>query len=111
MRGPNVITFELFTGDERYFVVGGYTPPSKTTGKTLQTIDRAMKGQPKGSIPIIMGDLNVNLDHPRNEKEMEVAETMDAHGMSCATHDFSQRRGPRIKGRWSYRKKRGNRYV
>ena len=110
-RGPNVMTFEVFTGSKHYFVVGGYIPPSETTGKTLQTIDRAMKGRPKGSIPIFLGDLNVNLDHPRNDKEIEVTEVIDSYGFSCATCDFTQRRGPRIKGRWSYRKKRGNRNI
>ena len=30
-RGPNVMTFMVYTGSERYFVVGGYIPPSKTT--------------------------------------------------------------------------------
>ena len=53
----------------------------------------------------------MTLRSPRNDKDMEVVETVDPHGMSCGTHDFSQRRGPRIKGRWSYQKKWGNRYI
>ena len=32
-RGPNVMTFEVFTGSKHYFVVGGYIPPSDPRGR------------------------------------------------------------------------------
>ena len=38
-RGPNVITFELMTGTDRYSVVGGYIPPSQVAGMTIATIE------------------------------------------------------------------------
>ena len=38
-RGPNVITFELMTGSDRYYVVGCYIPPSDVVGTTIATIE------------------------------------------------------------------------
>ena len=29
---PNLLTFQLVTGEERYFVMGAYIPPADTTG-------------------------------------------------------------------------------
>ena len=39
-RGPNVLTFELVTGQMRFFVVGAYIPPSDL-GTTLGHICQA----------------------------------------------------------------------
>ena len=43
---PNVITFQLVTGEERFYVVGCYVPPSDLT--TLEHITKAMERKPKG---------------------------------------------------------------
>ena len=32
VRTPNLLTFQLVTGEERYFVMGAYIPPADTTG-------------------------------------------------------------------------------
>jgi len=32
VRSPNLLTFQLVTGEERYFVMGAYIPPADTTG-------------------------------------------------------------------------------
>ena len=63
-RGPNITTFELATDTDRYFVVGCYIPPCETTGTTLTTIEQAMAEMPKGCVPLILGDLNVDLANP-----------------------------------------------
>ena len=68
-RGPNVITFELMTGTDRYYVVGCYIPPSDVAGTTLATIEQAMAEMPKGCIPILIEDLNANLTKPGDDRD------------------------------------------
>ena len=45
--GPNVLTFELVTGQMRYYVVGAYIPPSDL-GTTLTHIQQAWSECPRG---------------------------------------------------------------
>jgi hypothetical protein len=63
--GPNVITLVVVTGVERYYAVGCYIPPNNLT--TLTHVERAWNNCHKGHIPILLGDLNINLVSPRNE--------------------------------------------
>ncbi|KAL7524510.1 hypothetical protein ACHAXR_000605 [Thalassiosira sp. AJA248-18] len=46
IRHPNVISFELMTGVDRYFVVGAYLPP--TDLDTLEHVRKAWQTCPKG---------------------------------------------------------------
>ena len=39
-RGPNVISFEIVTGTDRYYVVGCYIPPSDVAGRRLPPSSR-----------------------------------------------------------------------
>ena len=54
---------------------------------------------PKGCIPLLIGDLNVDLANPRDDRDEVVAEAMDALDVSCLTRHFGHRRGRFIKGR------------
>ena len=51
VRGDNVISFELETGRDQYYVVGCYIPPSKSDGSTLASISNVMEQIPKGAYP------------------------------------------------------------
>ena len=96
-RGPNVITFELMMGTDRYYVVGRYIPPYDVTGTMITTIEQAMAEMPKECIPLIVGDLNIDLDNPRDDRDEVAAEAMDALDVSCLTPHFGHRRGRLIK--------------
>ena len=76
-RGPNVLTFELVTGQIRYFVVGAYIPPSDL-GTTLTQIHQAWLECPRGCQPLLLGDLNANLLNPRDKREDAIAEQVDS---------------------------------
>ena len=58
----------------------------------LDDVVDALDKMPKGCIPMLLGDLNVDLDVPRNEQEARVAAVMDHHGMACASKHFTVRR-------------------
>jgi hypothetical protein len=94
-RGPNVLTFELVTGQMRYFVVGAYIPPSDL-GTTLSHIRQAWLECPRGCEPLFLGDLNANLINPRDEREDGIAEQVDAIDVVDMGRHFRQRRR-----RWS----------
>ena len=55
IRGNNVISFELETGSERYFVVGAYIPPSENDASTIKCVTDAFTNRPKGYLPLLIG--------------------------------------------------------
>jgi exonuclease III len=83
--GPNVLSFQLVTGRGRYYCIGAYRPPSEVDNNTAEDINRAWDKCPKGSEPILMGDLNVNLARPQSKWDIAMAEqaaAMDVHDMT-----------------------------
>jgi hypothetical protein len=110
VRGPNVITFVVVTGVERYYAVGCYIPPTDLT--TLTHVEGAWNKCPKGHIPILLGDLNINLASPRNERDEMIAEQVqDVMGLIDMSCQFKQCRRARARGRWTWRMRRGGRWV
>jgi hypothetical protein len=107
---PNVITFVVVSGGKRYYAVECYIPPTNLT--TLEHVEAAWIECPKGRIPILLGDLNIKLASPRNERDELIAEhvgdNMGLVNMSC---HFRQCRWTRAQGRWTWRMRRGGRWV
>ena len=103
--GPNVISFELVTGEgeevERWYVVGAYLPPSDKEGETQRRLLQALKEQPKGTKPLIIGVFNSDLDVPRTTQEEVLAAEMAGRGISCVSRHFVTRRRRRHRGRWT----------
>ena len=69
--GLNVMDFQLEMGGTQFYAIGAYAPPSDRT--TIDHIRDAWKHCPTGSKPILIGDLNTNLLHPRNKRDEETA--------------------------------------
>ena len=59
LRGPNVLSFQLVLGAARWYIVGCHIPPNDLT--TLTHVKQAWQACPRGCLPILLGDLNVNL--------------------------------------------------
>ena len=122
--GKNVVSCEVVTGlrkkqrgwdETRYFIVGCYIPPSEKDGTTRRLVEKALDSRPKGSIPIVLGDLNADLEFPRNRQEVILAAGIEKHGLGCLTRDFRvrrkgrrRRRHERTRGRWTFRKRMTN---
>jgi hypothetical protein len=107
--GPNVISLHLMMGSTRFFVVGCYIPPSNL--ETLAYIDKAWRKCPKGAHPILVGDLNLNLQAPRTEREETIAEQVDAMNLVDMSRHFCQRLGNRLRGRWTWQMRRKGRWI
>ena len=55
---------------------------------TLTNIEQAMAQMPKGCTFLVINDLNVDLEYPRDDRDKAVAEAKDAHDVICFTCHF-----------------------
>ena len=102
--GANVISFQLVTGLGRYYVIGGYIPPSDMS--PLSEVKEAWKHCPKGAQPIWLGDLNADIEYPKSERDVAIAEQAAAMDLVDQTRCFKQRRRRLVRGRWTWRQMR-----
>jgi hypothetical protein len=109
MRGPNVLSFQLILGATQLYIMGCYIPPTNLT--TLMHVDEAWRACPKGCHPILLGDLNVNLAAPRNKCDDTIANQVDAMALTDMSNHFCQQCRRRSRGRWTWRMRRGRRWV
>ncbi len=106
---PNVLSFQLVLGAARWYIMGCYIPLTNLT--TLTHVNEAWRACPKGCLPILLGDLNVNLAAPRNERDDTIAKQVDAMALINMTSHCCQLRGRRSRGQWTWRMRKGRRWV
>ena len=71
----NLLTFQLVTGNERFYCMGIYIPPTDTMG--VEALRAAWEACPEGCIPLVLGDLNINFSQPRDEREEVIRDLLD----------------------------------
>jgi hypothetical protein len=59
---PNLLTFQLVTGDEQLYCMGVCIPPTDTMG--VEDLWAAWEACPAGCTPLVLGDLNNNFSDP-----------------------------------------------
>ncbi len=109
LHGPNMLSFQLVLGATRWYIMGCYIPPTNLT--TLTHVNEAWRACPKGCLPILLGDLNVNLAALRNKRDDTIADQVDAMALIDVSNHFCQRRGRSSQGRWTWRMRRGEQWV
>jgi hypothetical protein len=100
---PNLLTFQLFTGDERFYCMGIYIPPSDMMG--VEDLRAAWEACPTGCIPLVLGNLNINFRDPRDEQEELIVDLLDKINVVDTLRRFVPRR-PRkqsTRSRWTWR--------
>jgi hypothetical protein len=103
--GTNVLSCELVLNDDkRFFVVGCYLAPSDSLGRAQELVEQALWDKPEGTMPLVIGDLNANLDAPRSRREEVLSQLMAGEGLGCATRHFQVRRRRHLRGRWTWRR-------
>jgi hypothetical protein len=60
----NLLTFQLFTGYNRFYIMGIYIPPNDSM--EVDDLWMAWAACPDNCIPMVLGDLNINFEHPRD---------------------------------------------
>ena len=105
-----LLTFQLVTGEERYFVMGAYIPPTDTTG--VDDLRTAWAARPTNCKLLLIGNLNINFRNPRMEWEEIIADFLDKINAVDMSRRFIQRKGRRQGpgAQWTWRQRRGGRW-
>jgi hypothetical protein len=90
--GPNVLSFKLVTAGIRHPVFEVYIPPSDTDLHTLEYLLQALDSVEIGLEPIVMGDLNADLDSPKTEWVADIATEILLCGLVDMLSQFKKRR-------------------
>jgi hypothetical protein len=72
---PNLLTFLLVMGYKRFYVMGTYIPPNNTTG--MDALRKAWASCPANCIPLVLGNLNINFEHPWDAREEQITNLLD----------------------------------
>ena len=80
----------VITNDADYYVVECYIPP-KDLG-TLEQVKATWAQCPTGFIPLQLGELSINFDTPRDERDGIIAKQCDAWELTDMAAQFKQRR-------------------
>jgi hypothetical protein len=95
--GSDVIRFQLATGHKRYSCVGGCIPPKDES--IIKSIGKAFDIMPK--VPgILIGDLDLNLNNPRNDRGLQIATMVADLGLEDLISHFHQKFNYREKFVW-----------
>ena len=87
----NVMSFELATGVQRWYIIVCYLTPDNTL--TIERVIAALKDRPKGTTLVVAGDLNRVLEDPEKDRRgTEIAAAMIATGAEDMTAHFLVRR-------------------
>ena len=99
--GPNVLYFQIsLTGkNKRWHVVRCYFPPSDKGGEARRLAMAALDAALEGSKPLLIDDLNSDLDFPRDRQEEILAADLEDRGLRCVTRGFCPRR---TRERWTW---------
>jgi len=82
------VTFQLTTGDERFYVIGIYVPPNCSKG--VDDLRSAWDACPLECKSIILGDLNINFGFPRDEREEVIVDLLDKINLNKLLNKLSQ---------------------
>jgi hypothetical protein len=88
---PNLLTFQLVTREDRYFVMGAYIPPADTTG--VDDLRVTWAARPTNCKPLLLGDFNINLGTPRTKREEIIADFLDEINIIDTSRKYIQRKG------------------
>jgi len=103
---PNLLTFQLVTGNERFYCMGVYLPPTDTMG--VEDLRAAWEACPDGCMPLVLGDLNINFGDPRDERDEVIRDLIDDINLVDASRRYTPRRPRRqsTRARWTWRQRR-----
>jgi hypothetical protein len=88
---PNILTFQLVTGEDRFFVIGAYIPPADTTG--VDALCAAWAKCPPNCKPLLLGDLNFDFRAPQTKREEIIVDFIDEINLVNVSHKYVQRHG------------------
>ncbi len=84
---PNFISFQLVTDGERYYIMGIYISPHNTEGG--EDLWVAWEVCLANCTPLVMGNLNINVEHPRDKWEATIANMLDKMNLVDTSRKFT----------------------
>ena len=89
---PNVVGFQLATGERQWYIVVCYLAPNNTS--MIESVVDALKESPRGAELLVAGDFNVNLLEPEGDRKGEyITAAMATEGLEDMSVHFFPRRG------------------
>ena len=108
VHSPNMLSFMIVMGGQQLCAVGCYILPNNLN--MLPHIVQALNECPLGHTPILLGNLKVNLRAPRDNRDKQIAKTVeDVMGLCDLSKHFLQRSHGMTQGRWMWRMRRDRR--
>ena len=90
MFGPNVIGFQIVTGERRWYIVGVYLAPDNT--ETMERVTKAIRSQPRRAELLVAGDFNADLETPEGDRRAEaIATSLATEGLEDMASHFLPR--------------------
>ena len=68
---------------------GVTSPPSDKEGEARRLAMTALDGAPEGARPLLIGDLNADLDFPRDRQEVILSADLRERDLRCAMWSMS----------------------
>ena len=106
--GDNVLRCTLVYEGKRTVLVGIYIPPSEEDLETIRHLDKAVRDVDSRNL-VLLGDLNIQLDSPKDERAWNIAEAIKTFGMKNLASGFKPRRKKCFD--WSWRTFREGRRI
>ena len=98
--GPNVMSFIISLGRERWYRVGAYV--STNALPTVNQITQALECGLKGMGKLLVRDLNTCLENPRDQWEEQLATVLVVHGLTDQARHFVPRQKYWSEGNWTW---------
>ena len=86
---PNVLTFQLITGEDRFYVIGAYISPADTAGVDDLCVTWAQC--PPNCKLLLLGDLNFDFWAPKTEREEIIADFINQMNLVDMSRKYIQR--------------------
>ena len=88
---PNLLTFQLVTWEECYFVMGVYISPTDTT--EVDDLRTAWAARPTNCKVLLLGDFNIHFQNRCTEWEEIIMDFLDKINIVNTLCRFIQRKG------------------
>ena len=107
---PNLLTFQLVTGEECYFLMGAYIPPADTAG--VDDLRIAWAARPTNCKPFLLGDLTIDFRALQTEREEIIADFLNEINVVDTSRKYIQLKGCRQGqgAQWTWRQQRGGQW-
>ena len=91
--GPNVLGFQVATGEQRWYIVGAYIAPEDE--ETMERVVAEIGRKPRGAEMMVAGDFNADIKAP---EENWLAENIATDIAAAGLEDMEQHFMPRRRG-------------